>query len=183
MDLHNVSIEEREEYEMHIRNGVVVYAGVDYQAILARALDQDKPDIIIWDGGNNDFPFYQTDFWITVADPLRAGHEIEYYPGNTNFRACDVIVINKCNHEEAKFEGIVANAAQLNPSAKVIKTNSQLFCDEDTNLIAGKRVLTIDDGPTLTHGNMKFGAGSVAAKQWGAAQVVNPQPYAVGSLI
>ena len=177
---HDVTIEEREEYEPHIQNGTVVYAGVDYGAILEQA--QKECDVLLWDGGNNDFPFYRPTVFITVADPLRAGHELAYHPGETNFRMADVIVINKCDsatpEQIAEVEG---SAAAVNPDAMVIRANSPVRLEEDTD-ITGKRVLVIEDGPTLTHGEMKYGAGVVAARKHGAGDIVDPRALAVGSM-
>jgi predicted GTPase len=174
------TIEEREEYEPHIKEGIVVYAGVDYGAILAEA--EKEADIILWDGGNNDFSFYRSDLEIVVADPFRAGHELLYHPGETNFRRADVIVVNKMN--TAPQEGIqkvMANIKAYNPKAKVIKANSKILVT-DGEQIRGKRVLVIEDGPTLTHGGMKLGAGIEAAKMYGAKEIIDPRPYAVGSI-
>jgi len=181
LERHQVTFEEREEYEMHILKGTTVYAGVDYEAILREA--EKESDVIIWDGGNNDFPFYVSDLWICVADPLRAGHEIQYYPGNVNFRCADIILINKANSApQAAIDSIKANARAINPKAKVILGCSEVTADHP-EVIRGKKVLLIDDGPTLTHGEMSFGAGKVAAEKYGAAEIINPRPYAKGSLI
>jgi predicted GTPase len=180
LDKHECTIEEREEYEPHIDKGIIVYAGVDYGAILRQA--EKEADVILWDGGNNDFPFYKSDLEIVVADPHRAGHELSYYPGETNFRRADVIVINKM--DTATPEGIdtvLANAKTFNPRATIIRANSPTIV-EDGGRITGKRVLVIEDGPTLTHGGMKYGAGIVAAKKYGAAQIIDPRPFAVGSI-
>ena len=180
LDRHECTIEEREEYEAHIDEGLIVYAGVDYTAILEQAVTE--ADVIIWDGGNNDWPFYRPDLWITVADPLRAGNETAYYPGEVNFRAADVIVINKVN--SAPPEGvrtILDNCAALNPRARVIQTDSVVSVS-DPDAVRGARVLCIEDGPTITHGDMAFGAGRVAAETFGAAEIVDPRPNAVGSL-
>lgn len=174
------TIEEMEEYESHIQNGIVVYAGVDYEEILRSA--EREADIVLWDGGNNDIPFYQTDLAIVVADPHRAGHELSYYPGETNLRMAQVVLINKVN--TAKAEGIrevLANISTTNPGAKVIQAGSVVTAD-DENAIRGKRVLVVEDGPTLTHGDMTYGAAHVAAKQFGAAEIVDPRPYAVGTI-
>ena len=177
---HDCTIEEMEEYEPHINNGAVVYAGVDYAAILAEA--EKEADVILWDGGNNDTPFYKPDLWITIADPLRAGHELSYFPGKTNFERADIILINKCDSaEEADIASIEANAKKYNPSATVIRGNSPVSVT-DPDAIKGKRVLIVEDGPTLTHGEMKYGAGTVAAKKWGAAEIVDPRPYARGEI-
>jgi predicted GTPase len=176
----NITIEEREEYEPHIAEGTVVYAGVDYGEILARA--EREADMILWDGGNNDLPFYQPALWITLADPHRAGHELRYHPGEANFRSADVILINKADTApEGGVDVIRRNAAAVNPDAKVIAAASRVTA-EHPELIQGKRVLLIEDGPTLTHGEMPYGAGKVAAEKYGAAEIVDPRPYAVGSL-
>ena len=180
LDKNDCTIEEREEYEPHIDRGVVVYAGVDYEAILRQA--EQEADIVIWDGGNNDFPFYQPDLWITVADPHRPGHELTYYPGETNVRAADVIVINKV--DTADYENVRRvreNVTALNPNAIIVEAASPLFVDKPEE-IRGKRVLVIEDGPTLTHGGMKYGAGYVAAQRFGAAEIIDPRPYAVASI-
>ena len=180
LDGANLTIEEREEYERHISKGTVVYAGVDYQAILDRA--EEEADVIVWDGGNNDTPFYKPDLWITVADALRPGHEILYYPGETNFRAADLIVINKANSAaEEDIIAIEANAARLNPKASVVVAGSEVRA-EDPEIIRHKRVLVIEDGPTITHGEMAYGAGEVAARMNEASEIIDPRPYAVGSL-
>jgi predicted GTPase len=180
LDANECTIEEREEYEPHIRNGVIVYAGADYVAILKEA--EKEADVIIWDGGNNDTPFYKPDLWITVADPFRAGHEVEYFPGTANFKRADVILINKVNHADAEDIDIVrANAAEMNPDAKVLLRDSTLFVP-DPKLIEGNRVLVIEDGPTTTHGGMPFGAGVVAARLNNAAAIVDPRPWAVGEI-
>lgn len=177
---HKCTIEEREEYETHIEVGSVVYAGVDYGAILEQA--QAEADVVIWDGGNNDTPFFKPDLWITVADPLRPGHELTYYPGETNFRACDVIVINKATVARPEdLERVKANAAQANPGAVVIAAASKLTVDDEA-LVRGKRVLTVEDGPTVTHGEMPFGAAKIAAEQFGAAAVVDPRGVALGTI-
>ena len=180
LDRHKCTIEEREEYEPHIDNGVIVYSGVDYGAILRRA--EKEADVILWDGGNNDFPFYKSDLEIVVADPLRAGHELLYHPGETNFRRAGVIVINKMDSaREEDVRLVLKNIRKANPGATVIRANSRITV-EDGSLIAGKRVLVIEDGPTLTHGGMKIGAGIVAAQKYGAAEVIDPRPHAVGSI-
>jgi len=180
LDKHECTIEEREEYEPHLDNGVIVYAGVDYEAILREA--EKEVDIVLWDGGNNDFPFYVTDLLIVVADPHRAGHELHYYPGETNVRLADVFVINKV--DTANPEDVIRvreNLYALNPGALVIEGASPLFVD-DSDAIRGKRVLVVEDGPTLTHGEMAYGAGFVAARRFGAGEIVDPRPYAVGSI-
>ena len=174
------TIEEREEYEPHIKEGIVVWAGVDYGAILAEA--EKEADVILWDGGNNDFSFYKSDLEIVVADPHRAGHELLYHPGETNFRRADVIVINKMDTaSKENFKLVLDNIQTYNPKAKVIKANSKIIV-RDGGAIRGKRVLVIEDGPTLTHGEMRFGAGVVAAEKYGAKELVDPRPYAVGSI-
>ena len=180
LDKNECTIEEREEYEPHLDNGVIVYAGVDYEAILRQA--EQEVDIVLWDGGNNDFPFYVPDYQIVVADPHRPGHEMKYYPGETNARLADVFVINKVDtaNPDAVIE-VRENLRALNPDAVVIEAASPLFID-DPAAILGKRVLVIEDGPTLTHGEMKYGAGWVAARRFGAAEIVDPRPYAVGSI-
>ena len=178
LDKHECTIEEREEYEPHLDNGVIVYAGVDYEAILREA--EKEVDIVLWDGGNNDFPFYVTDMLIVVADPHRAGHELRYYPGETNVRMADVFVINKV--DTANADDVITvrdNLHDLNPDAVVIEGASPLFVD-DPQAIRGKRVLVVEDGPTLTHGEMAYGAGFVAARRFGAGEIVDPRPYAVG---
>ena len=180
LDKHECTIEEREEYEPHIDNGIIIYSGVDYGAILKRA--EKEADVILWDGGNNDFSFYKSDLEIVVADPHRAGHELLYHPGETNFRRADVIVINKM--DTAKKEGVdlvVANIKTFNPRAAIIRANSKIIVENGAR-IRGKRVLVIEDGPTLTHGGMTYGAGIVAARKYGAAKIIDPRPYAVGSI-
>ncbi|MFO7585715.1 MAG: cyclic 2,3-diphosphoglycerate synthase [Anaerolineales bacterium] len=180
LDEYECTIEEREEYEPHIDNGVIVYAGVDYEKIL-RAAEQEV-DIILWDGGNNDFPFYVSDMQIVVADPHRPGHETAYHPGETNVRAADVFVINKVDTADAENVIKVREALRaLNPTAVMIEGASPLFVD-DPESIRGKRVLVVEDGPTLTHGEMAYGAGYVAARRFGAKEIVDPRPYAVKSI-
>jgi len=177
------TIEEMEEYEPHIVRGNVIYAGVDYEAILREAEnDPDGCDIILWDGGNNDFPFYQPDLMVTVTDPHRPGHELSYYPGEVTLRMADVAVINKIDSADAaSIEEVRANITQINPEAKIIDAASPISV-EDPSVIKGKRVLVIEDGPTLTHGEMKIGAGVVAARKFGAAELVDPRPFTVGRL-
>jgi predicted GTPase len=180
LDKNECTIEEREEYEPHLDNGVIVYAGVDYGKILHQA--EQEVDIVLWDGGNNDFPFYVSDLQIVVADPHRAGHEVSYYPGETNVDAADVFVINKV--DTADPENVIKvrqNLRLLNPNAVVIEAASPLFVD-DPAAIRGKRVLVIEDGPTLTHGEMAYGAGYVASRRFGAAEIVDPRPFAVKSI-
>jgi predicted GTPase len=177
---HECTIEEREEYETHIENGTVVYAGVDYGKILEQA--QTECDVLIWDGGNNDTPFYRSDLWITVADPLRPGHELAYHPGETNLRAAHVIVINKATVARPEdVESVARNASRRNPSAVVIRGESRLSVDDEA-MVRGKRVLLVEDGPTITHGEMPFGAAKIAADQFGAKVLVDPRAFAVGSI-
>jgi predicted GTPase len=180
LDKHQCTIEEREEYEPHLDNGLIVYAGVDYERILRQA--EQEVDIILWDGGNNDLPFYKPDLHIVVVDPHRPGHERSYHPGEANARAADVFVINKVDTANPQAVIEVRNSLrELNPNAIVIEAASPLFVD-DPAAIRGKRVLVIEDGPTLTHGEMAYGAGWVAARRFGAAEIVDPRPYAVGSI-
>ena len=180
LEKHDCTIEEMEEYEPHICRGTVVYAGVDYEAIVREA--EKEADVILWDGGNNDMPFYQTDLLIVVTDPHRTGHEKEYYPGETNLRLADVVVINKIRTAEPEnVEKLRRSIAQINPEAKVVDAASPVTV-EDPDIITGKRVLVVEDGPTLTHGEMKYGAGVVAAKQCGATKLVDPRPFAVGTI-
>lgn len=180
LDREKCTIEEREEYEPHIDNGFVVYAGVDYGLILAKA--QQEADVILWDGGNNDLPFYVPTLHICIADPHRAGHETAYHPGEANFRRADVIVVNKCDTAEwANIASVEAAASRVNPKARVLRADSPVTA-ERPELIAGKKVLAVEDGPTLTHGGMRYGAACVAAKQCGAAELVDASPYAVGSI-
>ena len=180
MDKHECTIEEREEYEPHIERGVVVYAGVDYEQILRQA--EKEADVIVWDGGNNDLPFYEPDLHIVVVDPHRAGHEVRYHPGEANLRAAGVVVINKI--DTAAPEGIAAvreNIRALNPAAVVVEAASPIFV-ADPAAIRGRSVLVVEDGPTLTHGGMAYGAGVVAARRFGASGIVDPRPYAAGSI-
>jgi len=180
LDKHECTIEEREEYEPHIDKGIIVYAGVDYGAILRQA--EREADVILWDGGNNDFSFYKADLEIVVADPHRAGHELLYHPGETNIRRAQVVVVNKMDTaEKAKVKQVLDNIKKVNPSATVIKAKSPISIRGGKE-IAGKRVLVIEDGPTVTHGGMAYGAGVVAAKKFGAAEIIDPRPYAVGSI-
>ncbi|MBP8124692.1 MAG: GTPase [Caldilineaceae bacterium] len=177
---HNCTIEEREEYESHLDIGNLVFAGVDYAGILAAA--EAEADVVLWDGGNNDMPFFRPDLMIVLVDPLRAGHELAYYPSEINLRMADVVVINKV--DRASFEQIQtvrANVRQVNPDAIMVEAASPVFV-EDPAAIRGKRVLVIEDGPTLTHGGMTYGAGVVAADKLGAAELVDPRPYAVGTI-
>ena len=180
LERYECTIEEIEEYESHIRKGHIVYAGVDYTDILRSA--EREADIVLWDGGNNDIPFYQSDLNIVVADPHRPGHEVRYYPGETNLRMAQVILVNKVNTAaQAGIEEVMANIARINPSATVIKAASVVSADDET-AIKGKRVLVVEDGPTLTHGEMTYGAAHVAARQFGAAAIVDPRPYAAGTI-
>ncbi len=181
LDKHECTIEEREEYEPHINNGIIVYAGVDYEIILREA--EKEADIIVWDGGNNDLPFYKPDLHIVVADPHRPGHEVAYHPGETNVRMADVIVINKVDTADpTNIATVKKNVKRLNPKAIVIEAASPITVDKP-ELIKGKKVLVVEDGPTITHGNMPYGAGTIAAKRLGATEIVNPRPYAVGSIV
>jgi predicted GTPase len=180
LDKHECTIEEREEYEPHIDNGIIVYAGVDYEKILREA--EKEADVIVWDGGNNDLPFYKSDLHIVVADPHRAGNELTYYPGETNLRMADVVIINKVDTADPKnVEKVKENIKQVNPKARVLEAASPVTVDKP-ELVKGNRVLVIEDGPTLTHGNMPYGAGALIAKKLGAMEIVDPRPYAVGSI-
>lgn len=180
LDHHRCTIEEREEYEPHIDRGVVVYAGVDYEPILRQA--EEEADVVVWDGGNNDIPFYQPDLHIVVADPHRPGHELRYHPGESNLRMADVVVINKVvTADPAGIAQVRENIFTVNPQATVVEAASPIFVDAP-EAIRGKRVLVIEDGPTLTHGGMSYGAGVVAARRFGAAELVDPRPYAVRSI-
>ena len=180
LDKNRCTIEEREEYEPHIDHGVIVYAGVDYEAILRQA--EQEADIILWDGGNNDLPFYVPDLHIVVTDPHRPGHEVSYHPGEVNLRMADIVVINKV--DTADYHNILAvraNIESVNPGSIVIEAASPIFIDNPQE-VRGKRVLVIEDGPTLTHGEMAYGAGVIAAQRFGAAEIVDPRPFAVGSI-
>jgi predicted GTPase len=180
LDRHECTIEEREEYEPHIDRGVVVYAGVDYEAILHQA--EAEADVIVWDGGNNDLPFYKPDLHIVVVDPHRAGHETRYHPGEANLRLAHVVVINKIDTADlANIALVRENVRAANPGVTLIEAASPIFVDEG-DAIQGKRVLVVEDGPTLTHGEMAYGAGFVAAQRLGAAEIVDPRPYAVRSI-
>ena len=177
---HDCTIEEMEEYEPHIVAGTLVFAGVDFGAILAEA--EKEADVVLWDGGNNDMPFYKPDLHIVVTDPLRAGHEVSYYPGEANLRMADVVVINKIDSADPDAVEVVRrNIRAVNPNAVVIDAASPLTVDHPER-IPGKRALVIEDGPTLTHGEMKIGAGTVLARKLGAAELVDPRPYAVGTI-
>jgi predicted GTPase len=181
LDAQDCTIEEREEYEPHIDRGVIVYAGVDYEAILREA--EKEADVVVWDGGNNDIPFFKPDLWITVADPHRPGHEIAYYPGETNLRAADVILLNKIDTADyADVRSVRQHASAVNPDAIIVEAASPLFV-ENPEAIRGKRVLVVEDGPTLTHGEMAYGAGYVAAQRFGAVEIIDPRPYAVESIV
>lgn len=181
LDKHKCTIEEMEEYEPHIAMGSVIYSGVDYEAILREA--EKEADIIVWDGGNNDMPFYKPDLSIVVTDPLRPGHEISYYPGEVNFRMADVVVINKIDSAYPEdVESILDNIRIYNPKAKVILAASAVMVD-NPDAINNKNVLVVEDGPTLTHGEMTIGAGVVAARRFGAAELVDPRPYIVGKIV
>ena len=180
LERHQCTIEEREEYEPHLREGTVVYAGVDYGAILRRA--EQEADVILWDGGNNDTPFYRSNLEIVVADPHRAGHEVAYFPGEVNFRRANVVVINKvdsASHESV--EEVKSNLRRVNPTATLVEAESRVTVNDPEGIL-GRAVLVVEDGPTLTHGEMSFGAGGVAARRYGADRQVDPRPYAVGSI-
>jgi predicted GTPase len=180
LERNRTTIEEREEYEPHIVTGTVIYAGVDYGEILERA--QAECDVLLWDGGNNDLPFYRPTVHLVLVDPLRVGHELRYHPGEANLRMADVVVINKVDSatpdQVAQLEDTIAD---VNPTATVVKANSKITAD-DPDAIRGKRVLVVEDGPTLTHGDMKIGAGVVAAQRLGAAEIVDPRPWALGTI-
>ncbi len=181
-DLHtyHCTVEEMEEYEPHIVMGTVIYAGVDYEAILRQA--EKEADVIVWDGGNNDMSFYKPDLTITVVDPHRPGHEISYFPGETNLRFADVVVVNKVDSApKENIDKVLASVAEVNPHAQVVQATSPITV-EDPEIIRGKRVLVIEDGPTLTHGEMKYGAGTIAARLFGASELIDPRPYAVGTI-
>jgi predicted GTPase len=181
LDAADATIEEREEYEPHIAEGNIVFAGIDYAAILERA--EQEADVIVWDGGNNDTPFIHPDLHIVVVDPHRPGHELRYHPGEQNLRMADVCVINKTDTAPpAGVEAVIESIREANPAAKIVRAASPFIVEQDTHEIAGKRVLAIEDGPTLTHGEMTYGAAVLAAKQGGAAELVDPRPFAVGSI-
>jgi len=174
------TVEEMEEYEPHIVEGTIIYAGVDYEAILRQA--EKEADVIVWDGGNNDMSFYRADLTITVVDPHRPGHELTYYPGETNVRLADVIVVNKVDSAtKENVERVIANVGSINPGATIIRANSAITVDNES-LLRGKNVLVVEDGPTLTHGGMQYGAGTIAAKMFGARAIIDPRPYAVGTI-
>jgi len=180
LDKYETTIEEREEYEPYIDKGLVIFSGVDYEAILREA--EKEADVILWDGGNNDFPFYESDLSIVVADPHRVGHELTYHPGETNLHLADVIVVNKIT--TTSYQNVMQleeNIRTTNPDAVIIEAASPIFVDKP-ELVKGKKVLVIEDGPTLTHGEMKYGAGVVAARRYGAKELVDPRPYLVGSM-
>jgi predicted GTPase len=180
LERYDTTIEEREEYEPHIMSGTVIYSGVDYRDILEQA--QAECDVLLWDGGNNDLPFYRPTLHLVVADPLRAGHELRYHPGEANLRMADVVVVNKVDSATPEqLAELEATIHDVNPHATVVKANSRVTVDEP-DAVAGKRVLVIEDGPTLTHGEMKFGAGVVAARGHGAAEIVDPRPWAIGTI-
>ena len=177
---HNCTIEEMEEYEPHIAAGNVIYSGVDYAAIVRQA--EQEADVLVWDGGNNDPSFYRSDLTITVADPLRPGHELQYFAGETNVAMADVVIINKCGSaEEQDIETVITNVRSRNDQALILKANSPVTV-ADPLLVKGKRVLVVEDGPTVTHGQARTGAGTIAAQQYGAAEIIDPRPFAVGSL-
>ena len=180
LDRYECTIEEREEYEPHIDNGIIVYAGVDYEKILREA--EEEADVIVWDGGNNDMPFYKPDLNIVVADPHRAGHELTYYPGESNLRMANVVIINKVDTADPlKVKQVRENTKTVNPNATVLEAASPITA-ENPEAVRGKRVLVIEDGPTITHGGMPYGAGVVFAKKFGASELVDPRPFAVGSI-
>lgn len=180
LDRYQCTIEEREEYEPHLDRGTIVYAGVDYEKILRRA--EAEADIVIWDGGNNDFSFYKPDLSIVVADPLRAGHELLYYPSGVNLRTADIVVINKVDTASIDdIQFVRSNVVSVNPRARIIEAASPIMVD-NPSMIRDKRVLVIEDGPTLTHGGMQYGAGTIAAKRFGAAEIIDPRPYTVASI-
>ncbi len=181
LDQHECTIEEREEYEPYIRQGLVIYAGVDYAAILEAA--EQEADVVLWDGGNNDFSFFRPDLDIAVCDALRAGHGLDYYPGETNFRSADVLVINKVAQAAAEDVAAIRSLkAQYNPEAALVESDLELSVEEPKRL-AGKRVIVVEDGPTVTHGGMAFGAGKVAAQQYGVGEIIDPRPFAVGTIL
>jgi predicted GTPase len=181
LERHKCTIEEREEYEPHLDRGVVVYAGVDYETILREA--EKEADVILWDGGNNDLPFYRPDLYLVVADPHRAGHELRYHPGEANLRLADVVILNKIDTADlADIATVRENVMNLNPDADIVEAASPITVEAPRE-IRGKRVLVVEDGPTLTHGEMAYGAGVVAARRFGAAEIIDPRPYAVRSIL
>lgn len=180
LDRHECTIEEREEYEPYVRQGLVIFAGVDYEAVLKEA--EQEADIVLWDGGNNDFSFIKADLEIVVCDALRAGHGLDYYPGETNFRRADIVVINKVGGAtKADIDRILALKEAVNPNAALLQSDLEVSLDSP-QLLAGKKVLIVEDGPTVTHGGMAYGAGWVAAQRWHAGEIVNPKPHAIGSI-
>ncbi len=180
LDRHECTIEEREEYEPHLAKGNIVFAGVDYERILREA--EKEADVIIWDGGNNDLPFYRPDLFFVVADAHRPGHELGYFPGETNARMADVVLINKVGTARPEdVETVERNIRKINPGARILRAESPVTV-EDPAAVEGKRVLVIEDGPTVTHGEMRYGAGHVAARRYGSAAIVDPRPHAVGSI-
>ncbi|MDH4038005.1 MAG: cyclic 2,3-diphosphoglycerate synthase [Candidatus Krumholzibacteria bacterium] len=181
METQNCTIEEREEYEHHVAAGSIVYAGVDYASILKEA--EKEADVVLWDGGNNDVPFYRPSLWVTVADPHRPGHEIKYYPGEINVHRADVVVMNKMDSADPKaVEQVLANVRALNAAATIVKAKSPVKVVGDAGIMRGKRVLCVEDGPTVTHGEMRLGAAVVAAQANGAAEIVDPRPWVVGEI-
>lgn len=181
LDKHKTTVEEREDYEPHILNGTVVYSGVDYEKILRQA--ESESDVVLWDGGNNDTPFIRPDLMITVADPLRAGDELNYYPGETSARMADILLINKANSAtQEQIDQLEKNLKSINPTAKIFLADSEVSADQP-DLIKGKKVMVIEDGPTITHGGLSIGAGTVAAKQFGAGEIVEAKKYAVGTIL
>ena len=180
IDASDPTVEEREEYEEPVRLGMVMYAGVDYEAILRQA--EEEADVIVWDGGNNDLPFFAPDLHIVVVDPLRPGHELLYHPGEANVRMADIVVVNKVDAADPRdVAKVIHDVHEVNPGVKIIRAASPVTLEEGPSLV-GMRVLVIDDGPTITHGGMPYGAGTVAARQAGATHLVDPRPYAVGSI-
>jgi predicted GTPase len=180
LDEYECTIEEREEYEPHLDRGTIVYAGVDYEAILRQA--ENEADVVVWDGGNNDLPFFQPDLHLVVVDPHRPGHELKYHPGEANLRLADVVIINKIDTADAAAVAEVRRNIQMAaPQAMVVDAASPITV-EDPAAIRGQRVLVVEDGPTLTHGEMAYGAGVVAAQRFGAAEIIDPRPYAAGSI-
>lgn len=180
MDRYEITIEEREEFDPLLANGIIVYAGVDYEKILREA--EKEGEVIVWDGGNNDLPFIKSDLEIVVLDPLRLGHEMSYHPGEANFRRANVLILNKINTAKAEdISAIVRRSKNINPSATLIKTESIITIDSEES-IRGKKVLVIEDGPTLTHGGMAYGAATIAAEKYGAQEIIDPRPYAVGTI-